>query len=116
MPITLDRLDQITDAEYQEILAKIDLEARSLLTRTSERIEDEATVIAALTKTVESCCQQFTVHQYGSTTFGFGGSVDLNLFVQTGELPNYVPKCVLKFIFFMHTTHIKSFFYDNHSR
>lgn len=85
MPETVLALDRITDASYVRILEKIDETATNLLTRTPERIAHESKIIAIITETIEKCCKLFTIHQYGSTAFGFGGSVDLNLLVQICE-------------------------------
>lgn len=61
----------------------VKFEANNLSKRSSARKASETKIIEVITKYVKAYNVHFNVYQYGSTTFGFGGSVDLNILVDT---------------------------------
>lgn len=75
--------------DVTEIFGLIETEATNLLTRTNQRIQSEKEIIAMVSKYVQMYNGRFNVHQYGSTTFGFGGTVDLNILVDTSKFLIY---------------------------
>lgn len=62
-------------------LAKV--EVNNLLTRSKKRIKAERKIIETVSKYIKANDERFNVYQYGSSTYGFGGSVDLNILVDT---------------------------------
>lgn len=78
-------MDSMSNDEYTTMCSSIETEVFQLLNRTPERIDNETKIIASITHFVQTICKNVAVHQYGSTTFGFGGPVDLNLLVDMCE-------------------------------
>lgn len=63
----------------------IEAEAKQYLNRSSTRIQSEIQIIELITKYATSHNNKCNVYQHGSTTYGFGGPVDLNVFINTGK-------------------------------
>lgn len=63
----------------------IEAEVKRYLNRSSARIQSEIRIIELVTKYAKLHDSSFNVYQYGSSTYGFGGSVDLNILIATGK-------------------------------
>lgn len=70
----------------KDIFKSIEAEAANLLARSDDRIQAEKQIIEQITKYIKMYKSNLNVHQYGSTTYGFGNTVDLNILVETGNL------------------------------
>lgn len=77
---TVNSFDLTKSSDFFELVKH---EANNLSNRSNARKAFEAKIIEIITKYVKAYNVSFDVHPYGSTTFGFGGSVDLNILVDT---------------------------------
>lgn len=65
-----------------ELVERVD----SIMIRTDERIRFESGILEFMSQYIRALARDdFVVHQYGSTTYGFGGDVDLNIWIETGK-------------------------------
>lgn len=92
-----------------DLVALIATEANDLLTRKNQRIQFEKEIVAMVCKRVKLYNSRFHVHQYGSTTYGFGGSSDLNILVDTCRFSRFT----IIFISNKYDIHRKSLFSEN---
>lgn len=75
----------INTTNSNNIFKSIEAEAAHMLTRSDDRIQAENEIIEIITKYIKMYKSDLNVHQYGSTTYGFGNTVDLNILVETGN-------------------------------
>lgn len=62
----------------------IEYEVSHLLHRSEHRIKSEKQIIDIVSAHMKSENSRFDVHTFGSSTYGFGDSVDLNILIDTG--------------------------------
>lgn len=67
----------------KEVFDLIEYEVSRLLHRSEHRIKSEKQIIDIVSTRIKSYDSCFVVHLFGSSTYGFGDSVDLNILVDT---------------------------------
>lgn len=76
-----------SDIQYPiDIFNEIQVKASQYLSRTDQSVRLERQIFGTISKYLTQFNGLFNVHQYGSTTYGFGGDVDLNIMVDTCKL------------------------------
>lgn len=78
-----DSINSFDPTKTNDFFKLVKFEANNLANRSNARAASEKKIIEVVTKYVMAYNLGFNVHQYGSTIFGFGGSVDLNIWVDT---------------------------------
>lgn len=73
-------------SNINNIFEYIEDEAKNYLNRSNDRIQAEKQIMQLITGYAKSYNSNFNVYQHGSTTYGFGGSVDLNILIDTGKI------------------------------
>lgn len=67
-----------------DVFDLIEYEVSQFLHRSEHRINTEKQIIDIVSAHMKSFNASFDVHPHGSSTYGFGGSVDFNILIETG--------------------------------
>lgn len=76
-----DRSITIPNNVVVELIDRVD----KYLIRSDERVRTEQRILELISLHLRALHPGLIAHQYGSTTYGFGGHVDLNIWIETGK-------------------------------